>query len=120
MRRRLSRREQLVRGRSRAKNEIHAVLVRRLVGRPLASDLFGLALVVEGDIDRETLEVLCRGGLGTPPGMQLCRGGDRRFDRHATLTIRDDLIAAPSHLHELTDRQVEPLHDSCHGSMVAP
>src|ERR1039458_48649 len=42
MRRRLSRREQLVRGRSRAKNEIHAVLVRRLVGRPPVTDLFGV------------------------------------------------------------------------------
>ena len=42
MRRRLSRREQLVRARSRAKNEVHAVLVRRLVGRPPASDLFGV------------------------------------------------------------------------------
>jgi transposase len=42
MRRRLSRREQLVRGRSRAKNEIHAVLVRRLMGRPPVSDLFGV------------------------------------------------------------------------------
>jgi hypothetical protein len=31
-----------VRGRSQAKNEIHAVLVRRLVGRPPASDLFGV------------------------------------------------------------------------------
>ena len=42
MRRRLSRREQLVRARSRSKNEIHAVLVRRLVHRPPASDLFGV------------------------------------------------------------------------------
>jgi transposase len=42
MRRRLSRREQLVRARSRAKNEIHAVLVRRLVGKPPMSDLFGV------------------------------------------------------------------------------
>ena len=42
MRRRLSRREQLVRARSRSKNEIHAVLVRRLVGRPPTSDLFGV------------------------------------------------------------------------------
>jgi transposase len=41
MRRRLARREQLIRARSRAKNEIHAVLVRRLVGRPPVSDLFG-------------------------------------------------------------------------------
>jgi len=42
MRRRLARREQLVRSRSRAKNEIQAVLVRRLKGRPPCSDLFGV------------------------------------------------------------------------------
>jgi transposase len=42
LRRRLGRREQLVRARSRSKNEIHAVLVRRLVGRPPLSDLFGV------------------------------------------------------------------------------
>ena len=42
LRRRLGRREQLVRARSRAKNEIQAVLVRRLVGRPPVSDLFGV------------------------------------------------------------------------------
>ena len=39
--RRLARREQLVRSRSRAKNEIHAVLMRRLKGKPPVSDLFG-------------------------------------------------------------------------------
>ena len=39
---RLGRREQLVRARSRSKNEIHAVLVRRLVVRPPVSDLFGV------------------------------------------------------------------------------
>ena len=42
MRRRLARREQLVRSRSRAKNEIQAVLQRRLQGRPPCSDLFGV------------------------------------------------------------------------------
>jgi transposase len=42
MRRRLARREQLVRSRSRAKNEIHAVLMRRLNGKPPVSDLFGV------------------------------------------------------------------------------
>jgi transposase len=41
LRRRLARREQLVRARSRAKNEIHAVLMRCLVGKPPVSDLFG-------------------------------------------------------------------------------
>jgi transposase len=42
MRRRLARREQLVRARTRAKNEIHAVLMRRLKGKPPVSDLFGV------------------------------------------------------------------------------
>jgi transposase len=42
LRRRLARREQLVRARSRAKNEIHAVLMRRLKGKPPFSDLFGV------------------------------------------------------------------------------
>ena len=42
MRRRLSRRGRLVWARSRAKNEIHAVLMRQLVGRPPFSDLFGV------------------------------------------------------------------------------
>ena len=38
MRRRLARRSQLVRARTRSKNEIHAVLIRRLAGRPPVSD----------------------------------------------------------------------------------
>jgi transposase len=42
LRRRLARREQLVRARSRAKNEIHAVLMRRLKGKPPFADLFGV------------------------------------------------------------------------------
>src|SRR3954447_11193692 len=42
MGRRLARRAQLVRARSRAKNEIHAVLMRNLKDRPPASDLFGV------------------------------------------------------------------------------
>ncbi|HWF23899.1 MAG TPA: IS110 family transposase [Solirubrobacteraceae bacterium] len=42
LRRRLSRREQLMRARTRAKNEIHAMLMRQLVGRPPSSDLFGV------------------------------------------------------------------------------
>jgi transposase len=41
MRRRLARRSQLVGARTRAKNEIHAILFRRLKGRPDVSDLFG-------------------------------------------------------------------------------
>jgi transposase len=42
MRRRLARRDQLVCARSRVKNEIHAVLMRCLKGRPPVSDLFGV------------------------------------------------------------------------------
>ena len=62
MRRRLARRSQLVGARTRSKNEIHAILMRRLKGRPDASDLFGkkgrawlaeLELPVE---ERETLD----------------------------------------------------------------
>src|SRR5947209_10150002 len=41
LRRRLARRQQVVRARTRAKNEIHAVLQRRLQGRPPCTDLFG-------------------------------------------------------------------------------
>ena len=41
LRRRLSRRAQLVRQRTRCKNEVHAVLMRNLKGRPPMSDLFG-------------------------------------------------------------------------------
>src|SRR4051812_2953410 len=62
MRRRLARRDQLVSARTRAKNEIHAILMRRLKGRPEVSDLFGkkgrqwlaeLELPIE---ERETLD----------------------------------------------------------------
>ncbi|MBV8955822.1 MAG: IS110 family transposase [Solirubrobacterales bacterium] len=42
MRRRLARREQLVQARTRSKQEIHAVLHRRLQGKPPVSDLFGV------------------------------------------------------------------------------
>jgi transposase len=41
LRRRLARREQLVRTRTGVKNEVHAVLMRRLQGKPPCSDLFG-------------------------------------------------------------------------------
>jgi transposase len=42
LRRRLARRSQLVRVRTATKNEVHAVLQRRLQGRPPCSDLFGV------------------------------------------------------------------------------
>src|SRR3954452_12627567 len=62
MRRRLARREQLVTARTRAKNEIHAILIRRLKGRPDVSDLFGkkgrawLAELERPVEERETLD----------------------------------------------------------------
>jgi transposase len=43
MRRRLARRAQLVKARTRAKNEVHAALVRRLITKPKVADLFGQA-----------------------------------------------------------------------------
>jgi transposase len=42
LRRRLARREQLVRARTRAKNEVHGVLMRTLQGKPPCSDVFGV------------------------------------------------------------------------------
>jgi hypothetical protein len=42
LRRRLARREQLIRARTRSKNEIHAALQRRLQEKPPCSDLFGV------------------------------------------------------------------------------
>ena len=42
LRRRLARREQLTRARTRVKNEIHATPQRRLQERPPCSDLFGV------------------------------------------------------------------------------
>jgi transposase len=62
LRRRLGRRSQLVRSRTRAKNELHAVLARNLKGRPPVSDLFGKAgrrwlAALELPVDeRETVE----------------------------------------------------------------
>jgi len=62
LRRRVSRRNQLVRGRTRARNQIHAVLIRNLGGRGPGSDAFskkgrewlaGLELPTD---ERETLE----------------------------------------------------------------
>lgn len=41
LRRRVSRRTQLVRQRTRAKNQIHAVLIRNLKGKPPVTDVFG-------------------------------------------------------------------------------
>jgi transposase len=66
MRRRLARRAQLVRARSRAKNEIHAVLMRCLKDRPPASDLFGVkgrAWLAEQQLaltERETVDSAVR------------------------------------------------------------
>ena len=62
LRRRLARRAALVRQRTRAKNELHAVLARNLKGRPPMSDVFGMrgrewlsALELPAD-ERETVD----------------------------------------------------------------
>jgi transposase len=66
LRRRLQRRSKLVRSRTRAKNECHAVLARNLKGRPPMSDAFGkagrewlAALELPAD-ERETVECCLR------------------------------------------------------------
>jgi transposase len=62
LRRRLKRRSQLVRARTRAKNEVHGALIRQLVAKPKVSDLFGVAgrrwlagLELPGE-ERETID----------------------------------------------------------------
>ena len=66
MRRRLARRAQLVRARTRAKNEVHAALIRRLIAKPKVADLFGqggrrwLAELELPEEERETLDSALR------------------------------------------------------------
>jgi transposase len=66
LRRRLQRRSKLVRSRTRAKNECHAVLARNLKGRPPMTDVFGKAgrqwlAALELPLDeRETVESCLR------------------------------------------------------------
>ena len=84
MRRRLARREQLVRARSRVKNEIHAVLMRCLKGRPPVSDLFG----VKGRHWLRGLELPTRGSETVKAGLRHIEFLDHRdragraADRH--------------------------------------
>jgi hypothetical protein len=62
LRRRLARRAQLVRQRTRCKNEVHSVLMRTLTGRPPMSDAFGrggrawLTELELPDDERETVD----------------------------------------------------------------
>ena len=83
LRRRLARREQLVRSRTRAKNEVQAVLQRRLQGKPPCSDLFGvkgrrwlagLELPVE---ERESVERLSDLLCVRPRRLLTCQSGSR-------------------------------------------
>jgi transposase len=66
LRRRLARRSQLVKARTRAKNEVHGALIRRLIAKPKVSDLFGVAgrRWLEGlelpDEERETVDSALR------------------------------------------------------------
>jgi transposase len=66
LRRRLARRAQLVRQRTRCKNEVHAVLMRNLKGRPPMTDVFGkrgrawlTELELPGD-ERQTVDACVR------------------------------------------------------------
>jgi transposase len=67
LRQRIARRAQLVRQRTREKNQIHAILIRNLKLRPPVTDLFGLEgrkwLSEQGlpDDEREMVEACLRG-----------------------------------------------------------
>jgi transposase len=67
LRRRISRRAQLVRQRTREKNQIHAILIRNLKARPPVTDLFGVQgrkwLSEQGlpDDEREMVDACLRG-----------------------------------------------------------
>jgi transposase len=67
LRRRISRRAQLVRQRTREKNQVHAILIRNLKGRAPVTDLFGSAgrrWLAEQELpvdEREMLEACLRG-----------------------------------------------------------
>ncbi len=73
MRRRLQRRGQLVSARSRSKNQIHATLMRCLVGRAPFSDLFGakgrrwLAGLALPEEERESVDSALRQSSSSTP-----------------------------------------------------
>ena len=66
LRRRVARRAQLVKQRTREKNQVHAILIRNLKARPPTSDLFGVAgrrWLAEQELpsdERETVEACLR------------------------------------------------------------
>ena len=59
LRRRLQRRSKLVRSRTRAKNECHAVLARNLKGRPPMTDVFGKLAALELPADESETVACC-------------------------------------------------------------
>ena len=92
----LSRRRQLVKHRTREKNQVHAVLIRNLKERPPMSDLFGVNgrawLAGAGSARNRARD---RAGLPAPP--RLPRGRDPGAgpgDRPARAGIRGDAAAA--------------------------
>ena len=97
MRRRLSQRSQLVRARTRAKNEIHAVLIRRLKGRPPVSDVVRRQRAARGwpswscPIDeRETVDAraCARSTSSTPRSRRsIARSPSRRWRGPETLRL---------------------------------
>jgi transposase len=87
MRRRLGRREQLVRARSRAKNQIHATLMRCLIGRPPFSDLFG----AEGRRWLSGLELPCEEREAVDAAMRQIDFLDREIEAVDRLVCADAL-----------------------------
>jgi transposase len=80
MRRRLQRRSQLVRVRTKAKNEIHAALMRRLIPKPRVSDLFGVEgrrWLDEVELPAEERETVD----GCMRQLEFCEGEIERIER---------------------------------------
>ena len=90
MRRRLARRQQLVWARSRSKNEIHAVLMRRLKGRPPVSDLFG----VKGRTWLRALELVLEEQETVDAGLRHIEFLDSEIEQVERLIAKDALDCA--------------------------
>jgi hypothetical protein len=74
-----------------------------------------LSLAVRGVVVcRKPLEILLGGWLSSPLSVQLSHRGNWRFNRHAALAGRHNLVLPPVDFHDLADRQIELLNRSRH------
>jgi hypothetical protein len=96
------------------------IVTTRRTGQPDFGRLGGeLPLAVGREVAGDSLELLGRRRLRSPLLVKLGNRCDRRLEREAALAIGHYLVATTTDLNDLTDLQVELLHSSCHGAMVA-